>query len=206
VASAEFRSGPEHDGVCIPDNCPCEDGACTLSKYVRTTSESRGDHHHTLAETESAVAQMLSGMSVDMESMAAVQNIYRAANAVRKRLESSVLAPHDLTWTGWVVLWVVWIWGDIETRHVAAEAGISKGTLTGVVGTLENRGLLKRRTHPDDARRVLVSLTPKGRKLMVVLFPRFNEEESYVTETLTSSEKANLARSLRKVALQVEPD
>jgi DNA-binding MarR family transcriptional regulator len=201
----EHRSGPDGEGTCVPDNCPCEIGACTLSKYVRTTNESRGDDHHTLAETETAVAEMLSGMSVDMESMAAVQNIYRAANAVRKRLESSVLAPHDLTWTGWVVLWVVWIWGDIETRHVAAEAGISKGTLTGVIGTLEKRGLLKRRTHPDDARRVLVSLTAKGRKLMVVLFPKFNEEESYVTHTLSSPEKATLARTLRKVALQVEP-
>ena len=190
---------------CVPDNCPCEDGACTLSKYVRTTSVSRGEGHHTLVETESAVADMLSGMPVDMDSMAAVQNIYRAANAVRKRLESSVLAPHDLTWTGWVVLWVVWIWGDIETRHVAAEAGISKGTLTGVIGTLERRGLLTRRTHPDDARRVLVSLTPKGRKLMVVLFPKFNAEESNVTDTLTAAEKSALAHSLRKVALQVEP-
>lgn len=206
MATTQHRSGPDGEGICVPDSCPCEDGACTLSKYVRTTHESAGDHHHTLAETESAVAQMLSGMAVDMESMAAVQNIYRAANAVRKRLESSVLAPHDLTWTGWVVLWVVWIWGDIETRHVAAEAGISKGTLTGVIGTLEKRGLLKRRTHPDDARRVLVSLTPKGRKLMVVLFPKFNEEESYVTQTLSSPEKASLARTLRKVALQVEPD
>lgn len=203
---AEHRSGPDGEGVCVPDDCPCEDGACTLSKYVRTTAQANGDHHHTLAETEKAVAAMLSGMPVDMDSMAAVQNIYRAANAVRKRLESSVLAPHDLTWTGWVVLWVVWIWGDIETRHVAAEAGISKGTLTGVIGTLERRGLLKRRTHPDDARRVLVSLTPKGRKLMVVLFPKFNAEESFVTETLSSTEKATLARTLRKVALQVEPD
>ena len=205
MSTAEHRSGPDGEGVCIPDNCPCEDGACTLSKYVRTTADASGDHHHTLAETEKAVAALLSGMPVDMESMAAVQNIYRAANAVRKRLESSVLAPHDLTWTGWVVLWVVWIWGDIETRHVAAEAGISKGTLTGVVGTLEKRGLLRRRTHPDDARRVLVSLTPKGRKLMVVLFPRFNAEESFVTETLSAAEKATLARTLRKVALQVEP-
>ena len=203
---AMHRSGPDGEGVCVPDNCPCEDGACTLSKYVRTTSESRGDGHHTLEETEKAVSDMLSGMPVDMESMAAVQNIYRAANAVRKRLESTVLAPHDLTWTGWVVLWVVWIWGDIETRHVAAEAGISKGTLTGVIGTLEKRGLLKRRTHPDDARRVLVSLTPKGRKLMAVLFPKFNAEESHVTASLTGPEKATLARTLRKVALQVEPD
>jgi ABC-type nitrate/sulfonate/bicarbonate transport system permease component len=75
VAKVEHRSGPDGEGVCIPDNCPCEDGACTLSKYVRTTNESRGDHHHTLAETETAVADMLSGMAVDMESMAAVQNM-----------------------------------------------------------------------------------------------------------------------------------
>jgi len=83
--------------------------------------------------------------------MAAVSNIYRAANAVRNHLERTVLAPHELTWTGWVVLWVVWIWGDIESRHVAAEAGISKGTLTGVQNTLISRGLIKRRVHPDDA-------------------------------------------------------
>jgi DNA-binding MarR family transcriptional regulator len=206
VTTVLHHSGPDAQGVCVPENCPCEDGECTLSKYVRTTAEARSEGHHTLEETESAVADLLTGMSVDMVSMAAVQNIYRAANAVRKRLESSVLAPHDLTWTGWVVLWVVWIWGDIETRHVAAEAGISKGTLTGVIGTLEKRGLLTRRTHPDDARRVLVSLTPKGKKLMVVLFPKFNEEESHVTAALTAAEKSSLAGTLRKVALQVEPD
>ena len=159
--------------------------------------------HDALSPAEAAVADVLSGVPVDMESMAAVQNIYLAANAVRKRLESSALAPHDLTWTGWVVLRVVWIWGDIETRHVAAEAGISKGTLTGVVGTLERRGLLERHTHPDDARRVLVSLTPQGRRLMVTLFPRLNAEESSVTSTLSSTERATLARTLRKVALHV---
>ena len=93
-----------------------------------------------------------------------------------------MLAPYGLTWTGWVVLWVVWIWDEIETRHVAAEAGISKGTLTGVPSsTLESRGLLRRRTHPDDARRVLLSLTREGDPLMTTLFPRFNAQESFVT-------------------------
>lgn len=63
--------------------------------------------------------------------MAAVANIYRAASAVRQHLENSVLRGSDLTWTAFVVLWVVWVWGESETRHVAEEAGISKGTLTG---------------------------------------------------------------------------
>ena len=194
----------QHQVVCDPGRCPCDDGECTLSRYVRTTSEASGEGHHTLEETERAVADRLTGLPIDMDSMAAVSNIYRAANAATD-LERTVLAPHEPTWTtGWVVLWVVWIWGDIETRHVAAEAGISKGTLTGVVGTLENRGLLKRRTHPDDARRVLVALTPKGRKLMTTLFPQFNAEEAFVTSGLTKAETTTVARSLRKVVTQVE--
>ena len=113
-----------------------------------------GDGQHTLAETESAVAERLRGLSVDVAAMAAVSNIYRAAGAVRNNFERTVLQPYDLTWTAWVVLWVVWIWQEIETRHVAAEAGISKGTLTGVAATLQRRGLLARRVHPADGRRV----------------------------------------------------
>ena len=175
-----------------------------MSRYANAARESDGQIHHTLAETESAVAERLDGMAVDVESMAAVQNIYRAANTIRNHLEQTVLAPHDLTWTGWVVLWVVWIWGDIETRHVALEAGISKGTLTGVIGTLEKRGLLLRRVHPDDARRVLVALTPKGRKLMTTLFPIFNAAEARVTAALSNTEKTNLATSLRAVVAEVD--
>jgi len=64
-------------------------------------------------------------MTLDMPAMAVVSNVYRAAGAIRNHFEHTVLAPYNLTWTGWVVLWVVWIWQEIETRHVAAEAGIS---------------------------------------------------------------------------------
>lgn len=159
---------------------------------------------HTLRETERAVSDRLADMDIDLSAMAAVSNLYRAASALRNHFERSVLAPHDLTWTGWVVLWVVWIWNDIEARHVAAEAGISKGTLTGVAGTLEKRGLLRRRTHPDDARRVLLSLTPAGRRLMKALFPLFNAEESRAVGALTPKETQALATSLRKVVMELE--
>lgn len=159
---------------------------------------------HTLRETERAVTDRLDGMGIDLAAMAAVSNLYRAASAIRNNFERTVLAPHDLTWTGWVVLWVVWIWDDIESRHVAAEAGISKGTLTGVAGTLERRGLLRRRAHPDDARRVLLSLTPAGRRLMTKLFPLFNAEESHVLEPLSAREVQTLATALRKVVMGLE--
>ncbi|HEY6793708.1 MAG TPA: MarR family transcriptional regulator [Kineosporiaceae bacterium] len=176
-----------------------------MSRYARAAAEA--EHHsggHTLAATEDAVAQRLTGLEVDMSAMAACQNLYRAAGAVRNRLEQTVLAPHQLTWTGWVVLWVVWIWEEIETRHVAVEAGISKGTLTGVVKTLETRGLLRRSVHPDDARRVLVSLTPAGQELMLSLFPRFNEQETAVTAGLGMQGTADLAHLLRTMVLELE--
>ena len=155
--------------------------------------------HRTLAETERAVSERLHGLTLDMSAMAAVQNLYRAAGAIRNHLERSVLAEHGLTWTGWVVLWVVWIWEEIEARYVAHEAGISKGTLTGVLTTLEARGLLVRRTHPDDARRVLVSLTDRGQQLMGELFPEFNAQEVVVTAPLDDAERVHLAEMLRSV-------
>lgn len=159
---------------------------------------------HTLRETERAVSERLSAMNLDVTAMAAVSNLYRAASTMRNHFERTVLAPHELTWTGWVVLWVVWIWDDIEARHVAAEAGISKGTLTGVAGTLERRGLLVRRSHPNDARRVLLSLTPAGRRLMKSLFPRFNAEEARAMSPLSPRETQALASSLRKVVMGLE--
>jgi MarR family transcriptional regulator, organic hydroperoxide resistance regulator len=157
-----------------------------------------------LEATEQAVADRLEGMEIDMSAMAVVSNVYRAANALRNHLERTVLARHGLTWTGWVVLWVIWIWGEIESRHAAAEAGVSKGTLTGVQNTLMAKGLVHRSVHPDDARRVLLSLTDDGERLMEELFPEFNKVESWVTTGMSDSEKRRLARGLRTLVKRTE--
>jgi MarR family transcriptional regulator, organic hydroperoxide resistance regulator len=167
-------------------------------------SPAAAEEHKTLSATEAAVNERLAAMPLDMPAMAAVSNLYRAAGAIRNHFEHTVLAPYNLTWPGWVVLWVVWIWEEIETRHVAAEAGISKGTLTGVAGTLEKRGLLDRRVHPDDARRVLLSLTPSGLTLMAELFPQFNKQEALVVESLSADEIKVLAAALRKIVVDLE--
>lgn len=161
---------------------------------------------YTLDQTENAVADRLAGLPVNHEAMAAIGNLYRAAGAVRNHVERTVLSGYDLTWTGWVVLWVVWVWKDIETRHAASEAGITKATLTGVVGTLETRGLMRRRPHPTDARRVILSLTPKAQKLMTELFPRLNEQEAELVNTLTPGELSALTTALRKIVIGLEPE
>jgi MarR family transcriptional regulator, organic hydroperoxide resistance regulator len=104
------------------------------------------------------------------------------------------------------VLFVLWIWGDQQTRHLAAEAGVTKGTLTGVLKTLEKRGLARRRAHDEDGRLVLVSLEPKGLDVIERLFPAFNAGEATISSSLTTEEKEQLAFLLRKIIRSVESD
>ncbi|GAA4099051.1 MarR family winged helix-turn-helix transcriptional regulator [Nonomuraea soli] len=160
--------------------------------------------HHTMRQTEEAIAERLGALNLDFEAMWAVSNIYRASSAIRNHLERTVLRDTGLTWTGFVVMWVVWIWGESETRHVAAEAGISKGTLTGVIKTLESYRHLRRSPHPTDRRRVMVALTATGERLMRELFPDFNRQEAFVVKELTGEQRRELAGSLRLVLEHLE--
>lgn len=156
---------------------------------------------HTLAETERAVENRLSHLSLDFEAMAVASNLFRAANAVRNHLEGTVLRPHDLTWTAFVVLWVTWIWDEVETRVIAEEGGFSKATLSGVLKTLEGRGLLVRERSDDDGRLVIVRLTPAGQRVMRKLFPQFNEQERVVVSGIPVDQRAQTAEALRLLCL-----
>jgi DNA-binding MarR family transcriptional regulator len=110
-----------------------------------------------------------------------------------------VLAADRLSWTAFVVLWVLWVWGELESRELAAAVGISRPTATGVVSTLEGRRLVRRRRGDGDRRLVLVSLTPSGRRAIERLFPRFNREEAAVTAHLTAAQQEALAGLLRSI-------
>jgi DNA-binding MarR family transcriptional regulator len=159
-----------------------------------------------LVQAERDIRDRIGSQHLDFAAMAAVSNIYRAANAIRHHMEQKVLADEDLSWAAFTVLFVLWIWGDQQTRHLAAEAGVTKGTLTGVLKTLEKRGLARRRGHDADGRLVLVSLEARGREVIERLFPAFNEGEALVSASLTEREKYHLASLLRAIIRTVEEE
>jgi DNA-binding MarR family transcriptional regulator len=158
----------------------------------------------TLAETEKAMSTHVSELPLNFPAAAAVSSLYRAANAVRLHLTNSVLREHGLSWTGFVVLWVVWIWDGLETRHAADSAAISKATLTGVVKTLESRGLIARRVSDTDRRLVNLQLTPSGVALMNELYPAFNAAEAEIVSGLSPRSLAQLTDSLRSIVTELE--
>ncbi|MFB9908798.1 MarR family winged helix-turn-helix transcriptional regulator [Allokutzneria oryzae] len=160
--------------------------------------------HHTLRETEQAFAERLDGLQLDVAAMTALHNLHRAAAMIRHHFEQSVLREAGLTWAGFGVLWVVWIWESVDSGQAARECGITKGTLTGVVRTLESHGWVARTTPADDRRRSVLSLTEEGQRLMTELFPKFNAEEAYVLDGLSPRRVTELNRTLRHVMSHLE--
>ena len=152
-----------------------------------------------LLRVEHEIQERLSEQALDFSSLLAVSNIYRAAGAVRRRAEREVLSEAGLSWGGFTILWVLWIWGDMETSRLAAECDLAKGTLTGMLSTLERQDLVARRRLDRDRRRVTVGLTDEGERTIAELFPRFNSFEGVMTAGLSDEQKAELARLLRVV-------
>jgi DNA-binding MarR family transcriptional regulator len=152
-----------------------------------------------LLPAERKVHERLGHLALDFGAMAVVSNLFRVSTAIRRQMEAAVLAADRLSWTSFVVLWVLWVWGEMESRELADAVGISPPTTTGVVMTLERRGLVQRNRHASDGRRVRVSLTRVGRRKIEKLFPRFNAEESAITAHLPPQDQETLASMLRSL-------
>jgi DNA-binding MarR family transcriptional regulator len=157
-----------------------------------------------LLPAERKIVEELGHLPLDFRAMWAISNVFRSGAALRRHLESTVLADDRLSWTAFTSLWVLWIWGEMEARDFAAAVGISRPTASGVLSTLQRRRFVKRRKGSKDGRVVLVSLTPSGRRKIESLFPRFNAEEAQVASVLTAEEQDRFAEMLRTLFLRVE--
>ena len=157
-----------------------------------------------LTASEAATTERIGHLPFDFAAAHAVLSLHRAANVVRGHLTQTVLRRHELTWTGFLVLWLLWIWRQLETREVAELAGISKATLTGVTATLVNRELVVRTPGTADRRLVVLSLSERGEELMAALYPQFNAAESEVVRDLSPAMLRTLTGALRQLVTTVE--
>ena len=57
-------------------------------------------------------------------------------------------------------------------NKLAEQTLITKGTMTGILDRLEQKGLLRREVPPDNRRSFLAVLTPKGERVFEEVFPK----------------------------------
>src|SRR5439155_26441506 len=117
----------------------------------------------------------------------------------RQNVEQAVLRQESLTWTAFAVLRLVSAGQRVETRQAAADAGIAKATLTGVVDALVARGLVRRVEHPQDRRLVLLELTASGRRLVRRVLPLVRAEEAFALASLDRGQVAELGDLLQRL-------
>jgi len=89
--------------------------------------------------------------------------------------------------------------GTMSQKQLAAKILKSAGNITMVINNLEKRGLATRERCAEDKRSCLVSLTPRGKKLIADIFPAHAERIRERMTRLTTKEQKLLGDLLRKL-------
>ncbi|HEX6927663.1 MAG TPA: MarR family transcriptional regulator [Gammaproteobacteria bacterium] len=84
-------------------------------------------------------------------------------------------------------------------KEIGENTLITKTTLTGVVDRLEQKGLVERRSCPEDRRCIRAVLTEKGDQLFRDVFPDHVERLKERLDALTPEEREHIVGSLTKV-------
>jgi DNA-binding MarR family transcriptional regulator len=88
----------------------------------------------------------------------------------------------------------------LEPRVIAERLIITTGSVTSLLDTLERRGLIVRKPHPEDRRRLLINVTPAAVELLNTLLPSLHQRErSIVSAALSEAEQNRLLELLAKV-------
>lgn len=87
----------------------------------------------------------------------------------------------------------------LEPCQLADRLLVSRPSVTGLLDTLQAKGLVTRAPHPDDGRRVLVRLTAAGMTLLERHFDNHYLEQNALFEPFGTAELETLVTLLRRV-------
>jgi MarR family transcriptional regulator, 2-MHQ and catechol-resistance regulon repressor len=133
-------------------------------------------------------------------ALAVYVKLMRAAGAVTARVHRG-LSAEGVSISQFGVLEALLHRGPLAQCELGRKILKSSGNVTVVVDHLVQRGLVARERDAFDRRRVAVSLTAAGRKLIARLFPRHAGEVCAALAVLTVREQQQLARLCRKLGL-----
>lgn len=89
--------------------------------------------------------------------------------------------------------------GETSQNQLGALVAMDAATVKGVIDRLKGRRLVEIRSHDEDRRRIVVSLTPEGRETVERLLPLARAVTKETLAPLTGREAATLVRLLAKL-------
>lgn len=124
----------------------------------------------------------------------------RAAYLSMHRQTNSHLAPFGMTADQFVLLALLIEKDGITQQELARRASSDPNTIRAMLVLLENRGLVKRRRHPTDARALRITITRKGRQAYAKLSAAIRPLQNRLSSPFQAKEINMMIKSLGKVS------
>lgn len=93
---------------------------------------------------------------------------------------------------------------ELSPKALLQQTLVSSGTMTNRIDRLVERGLVTRRTAPNDGRGILVGMTPAGLAHVDEAITRLLDAEATLLATLPAVDQERLAGLLRKLSLDFD--
>ena len=145
------------------------------------------------------------GDDIDLDTFAAMFDLFRVSSRIVQDLEQTVHRPIGLSIAGFRVLFTVWVFDTLEPRQIAHLSGVSRAAVSGVVKTLERDGFARRTRDQADGRLVTVSVTPAGLNKLREAYADQNKREQALFSCLTPDELAQFTATMRRLLAADRP-
>jgi DNA-binding MarR family transcriptional regulator len=133
-----------------------------------------------------------------------VVNLIRTESLVAAALDR-IFRAHGLTGPGYNVLVILAGAGTPLAPHVIGERLlVTRGTVTGLLDSLEKRGLVRRTPHPQDRRMLLVELTGRARPLLRKVARQLLPAQEAMVSVLSRREQETLVRLLGRLQAHLQ--
>lgn len=133
-----------------------------------------------------------------------VINLLRAESLVSAELNRRLRA-HRLSLATFNVLMILeGVRGPLCPWQIGERLLVTRGTVTGLLDSLEKLGFVARAPHPEDRRMLEVELTAKGRKALAGIRSEVFSTERELTHCLSEREQETLVKLLGKLQAGLE--
>lgn len=145
---------------------------------------------------------------IDSTGKAVVGRLIRLEEVILRSI-NAVLQPFGLKYEEYAVLATLRVSGPpyhLTPTRLQKTLLFTSGGLSNLLKRLERDGLVHRSTDPKDGRRVLVTLTSKGKLLADEAMPKHANAERYLLRMFDAQECADLARLLSVMMVENAPE
>ena len=163
-------------------------------------SLSQGDPAHGLPEADPGLSLAWRDPDAPGTTSAdCVQSLQRIEGLLAGRM-NNLFRPYGLsTATFNVILVLSRAGGSLSPCDIGEQLWVTRGTVTGLLDSLERQRLVRRTPHPKDRRMLLIELTDEGRNILDRLMPEHVQGMCELLACLSESEKKAFAGVLAKI-------